>query len=98
MTTRRGFLTSILALSAAPAIVRAESLMRIVVPSREIAVPTLAETVAVNSASRLFTTETLTREALKILRSNLDFTKAINAAYQMPIGSGTIKIRTHADP
>ena len=32
--TRRGFLTSMLALSAAPAIVKADSLMKIVVPKR----------------------------------------------------------------
>lgn len=33
---RRGFLGSILALGAAPAIVRAESLMRIIAPSQEL--------------------------------------------------------------
>ena len=33
MTTRRGFLTGILALGAAPAVVRAASLMRTVTPS-----------------------------------------------------------------
>ena len=36
MTTRRGFLTGMLALGAAPAIVRAESLMRLWVPPQEI--------------------------------------------------------------
>lgn len=36
MTTRRGFLLGMLALGAAPAIVRAESLMRIWVPPQEI--------------------------------------------------------------
>lgn len=36
---RRGFLGSILALAAAPAIVRAESLMKIVVPEQKIVVP-----------------------------------------------------------
>lgn len=36
MTTRRGFLTGILALGAAPAIVRAESLMRLWVPPQEL--------------------------------------------------------------
>lgn len=38
MTTRRGFLTGILALGAAPAIVRAESLMRLWVPPQELLV------------------------------------------------------------
>lgn len=36
MITRRGFLTGMLALGAAPAIVRAESLMRIWVPRQEV--------------------------------------------------------------
>lgn len=36
MITRRGFLTGMLALGAAPAIVRAESLMRIWVPRQEL--------------------------------------------------------------
>lgn len=38
---RRGFLTSILAAAAAPSIVRADSLMRIIVPSRELVIPQL---------------------------------------------------------
>lgn len=38
MTTRRGFLTGMLALGAAPAIVRAESLMRLWVPPQELLV------------------------------------------------------------
>ena len=36
MTTRRGFLLGMLALGATPAIVRAESLMRIWVPPQEV--------------------------------------------------------------
>ncbi len=39
MTTRRGFLLGMLALGAAPAIVRAESLMRIWVPPQEVYIP-----------------------------------------------------------
>jgi len=38
MVSRRGFLTGILALGAAPAIVRAESLMRIWVPPQEMVI------------------------------------------------------------
>jgi hypothetical protein len=41
MTNRRGFLGSIFAAAAAPAIVRAESLMKIYVPPQEIAYETL---------------------------------------------------------
>jgi hypothetical protein len=42
MTSRRGFLGAILAAAAAPAIVRAESLMKIYVPPQELAYETLA--------------------------------------------------------
>ena len=42
MTNRRGFLGSIFAAAAAPAIVRAESLMKIYVPSQELAYETLS--------------------------------------------------------
>jgi len=41
MTNRRGFLGAIFAAAAAPAIVRAESLMKIYVPSQELAYETL---------------------------------------------------------
>jgi hypothetical protein len=47
MTSRRGFLGAILAAAAAPAIVRAESLMKIYVPSQELAYETLAHRQAV---------------------------------------------------
>jgi hypothetical protein len=40
MTSRRGFLKAMGITVAAPAIVRAESLMKIVVPSKEIIIPT----------------------------------------------------------
>lgn len=40
-TTRRGFLGAMLAAAAAPAFVRADSLMQIVVPKQEIILPTL---------------------------------------------------------
>ena len=41
MTTRRGFLTSILAMAAAPAIVKAKSIMPIWVPKTELLLPNL---------------------------------------------------------
>ena len=41
MTNRRGFLGAMFAAAAAPAIVRAESLMKIYVPSQELAYETL---------------------------------------------------------
>lgn len=47
---RRGFLGSILAAAAAPAIVRAESLMRIIVPSDEIILPGWMETASLAAA------------------------------------------------
>lgn len=55
---RRGFLGSILALAAAPAIVRADSLMRLVPVETTVVVPSLG--------NRLLTIEEITREALRI--------------------------------
>ena len=43
MTNRRGFLGAMFAAAAAPAIVRAESLMKIYVPPQEILLPTLED-------------------------------------------------------
>lgn len=45
MITRRGFLGVLAGVMAAPAVVKAESLMRIVVPKREIIVPSIMPTV-----------------------------------------------------
>jgi hypothetical protein len=41
IVTRRNFMGTILALGCAPAIVRASSLMKIIVPSPELIVPTV---------------------------------------------------------
>lgn len=41
MTTRRGFLGSLLAAAAAPAFVKSESLMRMILPSSTIIIPSL---------------------------------------------------------
>jgi hypothetical protein len=45
MTDRRGFLGAMFAAAAAPAIVRAESLMKIYVPPQEILLPTLEDAI-----------------------------------------------------
>jgi hypothetical protein len=45
MTNRRGFLGAMFAAAAAPAIVRAESLMKIYVPPQEILLPTLEDAI-----------------------------------------------------
>ena len=63
---RRGFIGSILAFGAAPAIVRAGSLMPIVVP--KLIVPAI---VAPNNL--LWPIDMYTREALRILENNLAF-------------------------
>lgn len=49
---RRGFIGSILALGAAPAVVRASSLMRLWTPSEEIARPTLEEVIRTTIRAR----------------------------------------------
>ncbi len=77
---RRGFLGSILALGAAPAIVRAESLMRIIVPVQELYRPTL--TLAARG-NQLLTIDQITAECLRILNSNLLFVEVLNKQYDI---------------
>ena len=60
---RRGFLSSILAFGAAPAIVRAESIMRI----RPIVLPGDAEFEAIARGNQFATFDEITRESLRIL-------------------------------
>ncbi len=60
---RRGFLGACLLAFAAPAIVRAESLMKIVVPATEIWVP----------SNELLTISMITSQALMILEKELQF-------------------------
>jgi len=67
---RRGFLGAILAAGCAPAIVRASSLMKIVVP-------TTVE-VLEYSGNRLLTVSMITKEALRILEENLSFCAEVN--------------------
>ena len=74
MTTRRGFLGSILALAAAPAIVRASSLMPVRVFDAEW-VDTIG-TGVLTRGNTLLTPAMITREALRILENQLVFTRA----------------------
>ena len=77
---RRGFLSGIIALCAAPAIVRVGSLMPVRVPL---------------ITSPLLTPTEITRAALKILHEKLDFVSVINHQYDteaMRVGS-VLKIR-----
>lgn len=73
---RRGFLSAILATACAPAIVRAESLMR----CSGIVVPTLGDVAAINGMH--LTAAMVTREALRILHENLSFAQEINAEWE----------------
>lgn len=72
---RRGFLGAILAAGAAPAIIRAESLMRVT----GIIVPTTAEVVTYGNS--LLSIEMITAEALRVLEKNLKFAHAVNRSY-----------------
>lgn len=69
---RRGFLGTILAAGAAPSIVRASSLMPILMRKPTIIVPELI--VSSVPACGLLTIEQITREALTILHKQLVFT------------------------
>lgn len=66
---RRGFLGSILAVAIAPAIVRADSLMRII-PTETLLVTTV-------SGNRLLRIEEITREALIIMEEHWEFPSAM---------------------
>lgn len=68
MSTRRGFLGSILAACAAPAIVKAEILM----PVRQLILPPAART------NTLITCDMIVREALKVLNDTLVFSDVVN--------------------
>jgi hypothetical protein len=75
---RRGFLGSILAACAAPAIVRASSLMQ----GRGIVVASLAETISYGGGNQLVTANAVAREMLEILRGSLLFTSDMNNEYE----------------
>lgn len=75
---RRGFIGSILALSAAPAIVHIANIMPI---RSRVVLPTTEEIGMILSGNRLLTIEAITTEALKILQRNLEFTRIVNHGY-----------------
>lgn len=91
---RRGFLASMLASAMAPAVVRAESIMRI----RPIVLPgegefdALMARVAAHSSINAF----LAREALQILEAKLHFPAAMDRKCALPVASGRITIRRPA--
>lgn len=78
---RRGFLQGILAAAAAPAIVKAASLMPVFVRKETggLLVPGWPSEMAVGN--QLLTIEQITREALQILHQNLGFIARIDRDY-----------------
>lgn len=80
MMNRRGFLGAILAAGCAPAIVRAESLMR----CTGIVLPTLAETLVVNTPARftVLDPQMIIREAMGMLGQNIEMGSQINAGFK----------------
>jgi hypothetical protein len=80
VTTRRGFLGSILALGVAPAIVRADSLMRIV--PREVEILTSTDGVTWGAGNSLMTIDEITRRSLAVLERNMaQFAHNVNREY-----------------
>lgn len=69
---RRGFLGAILAAGVAPAIIRGGILM----PVRQIAIPTTTEIAAI-TGNRLLTIDQITREAMIILKQQWSFQDVI---------------------
>ena len=89
---RRGFIGSILAIGAAPAIVRASSLMRV----QGIIVPTLGEVVAVNAGNSLLTIDQITKVALRVLEKQMRDSGSILVEgnwVKDPLQSNVIRIR-----
>lgn len=76
---RRGFLGAMLAACAAPAIVRADSLMRIVPRDALIFHPD--EFGLAIHGNRLLTIEQIVRESLRIAHQNMNFIGAINRGF-----------------
>lgn len=83
---RRGFLGSILALGAAPAIVRADSLMRVIPLDTEI---------IVLSGNTLLTIDMITKEALRILHKNMVFVKSVNDDFAKQYAKKYASLRIH---
>ena len=71
---RRGFLRGIIAAAAAPAIVRADSLMRIVPREATIAVPTVK--------NGLMTLEMMTAEMMRVFSKRLVFADSVNRLWE----------------
>lgn len=94
---RRGFMSSLLALGMAPAIVRAESLMRIkpiLLPGEDFEFA--SDGVWGAGSSALLTPLLISREALKMLKLNLAAVNLMNRSYEdrfVKIGS-TLTIPT----
>lgn len=76
MITRRGFIGSILALHSAPAIVRADSLMRVVIPT------TQEITLITTSGNQILATDMISREALRIMSTNMKLESVYKGFYQ----------------
>lgn len=74
---RRGFLGSILAACAAPAIVRADSLMRVVPTETVIAFPPYSMTVVMEE----FDANYSIAGALEVAHRNMAFVKSVNRQY-----------------
>ncbi len=93
---RRGFLGTILAAAVAPAIVRADSLMRVIPREASILFGDYDVEVVAGPAyygNRLLPIDQITREALEILNQNLTFAAAVNSQYDREFASKIVKIR-----
>lgn len=84
---RRGFLATMLAAGAAPAIVRASSLMKLVVPSTEevIAINGFTSGLGIIPNTFPLSIQMISAEMLRILKSNLEsnllLTSRVNRSY-----------------
>jgi hypothetical protein len=87
---RRSFLGSILALAAAPAIVRADSLMRVIPLKTSILIAEDITTTLTPFTLSAFTPGLWSREVLRVLHQNLAFADNINKRYDTSWNSAVV--------
>ena len=91
---RRGFLGGILALGAAPAIVRADALMKVVPRDLPFELSfTTADMVMPPGGNTILTMEEITREALRVFNHHIGLMKSIDPDFAQQWGGTTVKIR-----
>jgi hypothetical protein len=95
LSSRRGFLGGLLALVAAPAIVRASSLMPVkVLPPKEVLDGLFVDEVYPVTENTLLTVRQITREAIRLWKNSNLYMENIEGEYGRVFGPDDVKIGT----